>query len=63
MYQSLQHAKEKSDRGIFLLISVLVLAASTIAALWFVYLPDAPHTEQGTFSADDFPTALSFLSF
>jgi len=37
----------KTTRNFWLMVSLIVILASVLAAAWYVYVPDAPATEQG----------------
>ena len=37
----------RTERNFWLMVSIIVILATVLAAAWYVYVPDAPATEQG----------------
>jgi hypothetical protein len=40
-------ANDRTGRNLWLFISAILVLATTLATLWYVYAPDAPATEHG----------------
>ncbi|HZS99538.1 MAG TPA: hypothetical protein VFA40_22315 [Terriglobales bacterium] len=37
----------KIERDLWLIIAAVIVLATALAVAWYVYIPDAPHTERG----------------
>jgi H+/Cl- antiporter ClcA len=40
-------SNDRTGRNFWLLVSLVLVLATALAALWYVYAPDAPSTEHG----------------